>query len=360
VDWKYCYLYDRQTGFLEVSTMTGRFLTGTGMRRAALALAAVSLPLGLVGCGGDDDDDDIVPRNIDFCRLQRPVTIDGMENSVVTVFGRVYIAGLTDPSGGNDPDRAVIGAVGAGPDGSDPATDSGWTWFDGEPNPGYDIGSPDHDSNADEYQADLVLPGPPGDYDYAFRFSGDAGETFTYCDTGLGTVDGYNPDDAGQMTTTLALLFREYVDGSRSTDKAVEIYGASAASVDLGDCEVRIYANGSTAVTSSVALAGTLAPEGLHVACNVAAASTIIAACDTQSANLSFDGNDAVELACDDTTLDVIGEIGVGVGSTNQTLQRDCDVSVGDTDGTDAFDPSEEWTTFLGNYFADLGLDHCS
>ena len=183
--------------------MTSGLFTGNGMRRAALAFAVISLPLWLVGCSGDDDDDDvIVPRSIDFCRLQRPVTIDAIENSVVTVFGRVYSAGLTDLSGVTDPDPAVIGAVGAGPDGSDPATDPGWTWFDGEPNPGYGLGSPNYETNADEYQAGLVLPGPPGDYDFAFRFSGDAGDTFTFCDSGLGTIDGYDPAEAGQLTST--------------------------------------------------------------------------------------------------------------------------------------------------------------
>lgn len=350
--------------------MTNGLFARNGRRSAALALAAASLPLWLAGCSGDNDYDPIVPRNIDFCRLERPATIDAAENSVVTVYGRVYIAGLTDQSGGNDPDRAVIGAVGVGPDGSNPETDSGWIWFEGEPNASYGPATPDYELNSDEYEGELILPGPPDDYDFAFRFSGDAGETFTYCDTGLGTIDGYNPAEAGQVTTTASLLFREYVDGS-NFNKAVEIYGASAGSVDLNACEVNIYANGSDTVTSSVALSGSLAPDELHVVCNSSAGGIILGACNTDSANFFYDGNDAVELACDGSTLDVIGRIGEDpgfewasgppdlVGTANETMRRDCDLDVGDSDGSDSFDPSDEWTsTRIPEYF-NLGIDHC-
>jgi hypothetical protein len=53
-----------------------------------------------------------------------------------------------------------------------------------------------------EHHATLSLPGP-GTYDYAYRFSGDGGTTFTYCDGRIaGSADGYQPANAGQMTST--------------------------------------------------------------------------------------------------------------------------------------------------------------
>ena len=174
-------------------------------------LATCMLAALITGCGSDssDDDDDpvpVTPRSIDFCRLQAPTIIDGTENAVVSVFGRVFSAGVTDMSGVNDPDPAITGSVGVGPNGSDPTVDPGWTWSNGVPNPGYGPASPAYEANNDEYQANLVLPGPAGDYDFAFRFTGDAGATFTYCDGDIdGSNDGYAPSDAGQLTSAASL-----------------------------------------------------------------------------------------------------------------------------------------------------------
>jgi len=138
------------------------------------------------------------PETIDFCALQFPTTIIAVQNTIETVYGRLFIAGLTDVNmAGNDPSGAVLAGVGYGPDGSDPAVDPTWVWTDAMPNPGWNgAGAP----NNDEYQADLQIPAP-GTYDYAYRFSGDFGATFTYCDVGAGSSDGYDPADAGAMTS---------------------------------------------------------------------------------------------------------------------------------------------------------------
>jgi hypothetical protein len=73
-------------------------------------------------------------------------------------------------------------------------------WTAAVPNPGWD-GTVFGEPNNDEYQADLVVPAP-GDYDYAYRFSGDFGATFTHCDGDLpGNTNGYDPAQAGQLTS---------------------------------------------------------------------------------------------------------------------------------------------------------------
>ncbi|MDJ0778903.1 MAG: hypothetical protein QNJ85_13635 [Gammaproteobacteria bacterium] len=343
---------------------------GSG-RKPLRWLATCVLVSLIAGCDGSSSDDDdplpVVPRSIDFCSLQAPVIIDDTENTVVTVFGRVFSAGVTDMSGVNDPDPAIIGSVGVGPDGSNPALDPGWSWANGQPNAGYGPGSPTYNPNHDEYRAGLMLPGPAGDYDFAFRFSGDAGATFTYCDGGMGTTDGYAPADAGQLTSSASLLFREYIDGS-ADNKAIEVFSASAGTVDLSACQVRIYANGSAAATAAVTLAGNLAPGDLHVVCKFGAGGIIAGACDTANADFDFDGNDAIELVCAGDTLDVIGEIGFdpvlewaggGAGTANETLRRDCLVTLGDSDGSDAFDPSAEWTSTGLVDLSNIGIDHC-
>ena len=148
------------------------------------------------------EDGELHVYTIDFCRLQFPTTINEPAGNQVNVYGRLYVAGLTDLSGVNNPAPGVIAYVGYGPDGSDPA--SGWTWSTGIANASYDNGSPSYESNNDEYLAVVSVPSP-GTYDFAFRFSGDGGQTFTYCDSQLeGSSNGYNPALAGQMTSQSA------------------------------------------------------------------------------------------------------------------------------------------------------------
>jgi hypothetical protein len=314
-------------------------------------------------CGGP------VTYPIDFCRLQFPTLIDETQGTNVDVFGRVYIAGLTDLTGVNDPAPEVSGWVGYGPDGTDPAVDLGWTWVLGTPNAAYGPASPGYEANNDEYQAVLTVP-VPGTYDFAFRFSGDSNATFTYCDgQPAGSSDGYAPADAGQMTSSPGvvsnLYFSEYVEGS-SFNKAIEVYNASGALADLTGCEVRLYFNGGVAAGNTIALAGNLAADDVLVICDNDIVDTTF--CDVLNAGSFFNGDDAIELACSGTTLDVIGQIGFdpgtewvagGVSTLDHTLRRSCAVTAGDTNGADAFDPSLEWSQLAQNDFTDLGLYVC-
>src|SRR5207245_9833845 len=77
-----------------------------------------------------------------------------------------------------------------------------------------------------------------------------------------------------------------------------------------------------------------------------------------------FDGNDAVALTHNCSAIDIIGQIGYdpgeewGAGLTStrdNTLRRKASVAAGDTDGTDAFDPSLEWDGFPVDTFDGLG-----
>ncbi len=311
-----------------------------------------------------------VTYDIGFCRLQFPETIEELEGSDVDVFGRVFVAGLTDISGTNDVAPEVIGYVGYGPDGTDPAVDAGWVWAAGSANGSYGPASPNYEANNDEYQATLSVPAA-GEYDFAFRFSGDTGATFTYCDGGAaGSSDGYAAADAGQMTSgevsVSGLYFSEYVEGS-SNNKALEVYNSSVDAVDLDLCEVRIYANGNTSPSNTISLTGMLPAADVYVLCDDSFDDTMTDLCDLLDGGSWFNGDDAVELVCGADTLDVIGQIGTdpgtewsggGVGTQNETIRRDCDAGA-DPDGSDAFDPSIQWTTFAQDEFSDLGQYIC-
>jgi len=107
----------------------------------------------------------------------------------------------------------------------------------------------------------------------------------------------------------------------------------------------------------TIDLSGTLASGSTYVVCNSNAAADFTNLADLTTGSMTFNGNDAVELVGNGAVLDVIGQIADGNAfGSNTTLVRNSTISVGDTDGTDAFDPTAEWTSFPSNTFADLGM----
>ncbi|MBM4318495.1 MAG: hypothetical protein FJ125_00690, partial [Deltaproteobacteria bacterium] len=137
------------------------------------------------------------PPAIDFCRLQAPLVAETNPGRAVTVTGRVFEKGVTDRTAAVDAEPGLVGQLGWGPDGSAPAGNAGWSWIAATPGPGWDgaaAGEPGHD----EYRAVLTAPAA-GRYDFAFRFTIDSGASWTYCDGGAGSGDGYQPAQAGDL-----------------------------------------------------------------------------------------------------------------------------------------------------------------
>ena len=147
-------------------------------------------------CDGQIDEDCVC--TIDWGKLQWPVTIYSAPGTDITVYGRVYKAGITDMTSGNDPVETLVGQVGFGPRDSDPSVNPDlWTWFDAVPNPFWD-GEPPGWALIDEYMATLTTPAVVGSYDFCFRFSCDSGMTWLYCDED-GSDNGYQTEYAGKM-----------------------------------------------------------------------------------------------------------------------------------------------------------------
>ncbi|QDG51382.1 hypothetical protein FIV42_11715 [Persicimonas caeni] len=139
--------------------------------------------------------DAYAPSNtINWCNVQFPPTATLTTGGTTIVYGQLYIAGYTDTQSTVFDSPSIVSQLGVGPDNSDPSTATGWSWTDASPNTGFDFSQ-----NNDEYQATLTAPATAGNYDYAYRFSGDGGQTWTYCDSN-GPGDGYVPSDAGQLT----------------------------------------------------------------------------------------------------------------------------------------------------------------
>jgi hypothetical protein len=229
---------------------------------------------GAIDCMDTDCALDVACRvwTVGFCRLQSPLTITAAVGAPTTVYGRVFVAGLTDASGVNDPHPRLVAAVGVGPDGSDPASAAGWTWTAAAPNAGYGPASPGYEMNNDEYQADLAAPGPAGSYDYAYRFSGDGGATWLYCDgQPAGSSDGYQTANAGQLTSTPAgslvgLVINEvdYDQAGTDSNSFIEIYNGTGGPVALGNLTVYLINGGTNTDYASFPLlaAGATLPAG--------------------------------------------------------------------------------------------------
>ncbi|MGC4088698.1 MAG: hypothetical protein QM756_12525 [Polyangiaceae bacterium] len=169
---------------------------------------------------------------------------------------------------------------------------------------------------------------------------------------------------AGAPSELAPPFFSEYVEGT-SNYKALEIAAGEARSL-LG-CQIEIYANGADKRSRTIALGGVATREGPLVVCTPQLVS-LVAACSLSEA-LSFTGNDVVLLVCDGRVVDAFGRLledpgenGWGTQPTRTadvTLRRACDVTRGDSDPNDAFDPAREWLPAALDSFNNLGV-HCA
>ena len=143
--------------------------------------------------------------DVDWCRLQWPLSESISTGEEFTVYGRVYVQGLTDKTDGVDPDPSLIAEAGYGPDETSPDGNPAWVWSSGGPTPGWSgaaVGEPHND----EYMTTLSVS-QAGTYDFAARFSSDGGSTWTYGDRDAGpgsdgSEDGYQSANAGALTVT--------------------------------------------------------------------------------------------------------------------------------------------------------------
>jgi hypothetical protein len=159
----------------------------------------------LFGTPGAGNVECVHPLLVDWCRLQWPLDSSVEVGAALTVYGRVFVGGVTDLTDWVDTDARVWAQAGYGPDGSLPEGNGAWVWLDADGNPDWNADTAAEPGN-DEYQASLTAPAA-GVYDLAYRFSADSGATWVYCDraAGLGhdgSEDGYAVIDAGSLTVS--------------------------------------------------------------------------------------------------------------------------------------------------------------
>ena len=157
--------------------------------------------------------------SIGWANLQWPPTLDytvSAVNTTDTVYGQIWIDGVTNQSGATP---GLIAQLGYGPQGSDPRT---WnTWVDMEFNT--DSG------HNDEYKGTLQ-PTTPGTYSYFTRYSTNAGESWTY-----GDLDGIESGSfANQTDSPGTLTVRANTDQTApSAPSNLQVFNNGATSIAL-------------------------------------------------------------------------------------------------------------------------------
>jgi hypothetical protein len=102
----------------------------------------------------------------------------------------VWIDGVTNQPGATSSLRAQLGF---GPEGTDPASNSGWTWVDASFN--VDAG------NNDEFMASM-LPEAIGAFDYVYRYTTTNGRDWLYADLDGPIASGDLPSNPGKLTVS--------------------------------------------------------------------------------------------------------------------------------------------------------------
>ncbi|MES2138124.1 MAG: endonuclease [Bacteroidota bacterium] len=161
------------------------------------------------------------------------------------------------------------------------------------------------------------------------------------------------------------LIISEYIEGSGS-NKYIEIYNNTGASVNLSNYSLQLFSNGSPTVSTNNALSGTLNNQATIV--YKLAAATIYGGTTTNNTALNFSGDDAVALfkISDSSYVDIFGRIGEDPGTAwtsgafttlDKTLVRNSSVTTGiTTNPTSGFQTlSTEWTQYATDNITHLG-----
>jgi 2',3'-cyclic-nucleotide 2'-phosphodiesterase / 3'-nucleotidase / 5'-nucleotidase len=189
------------------------------------------------------------------------------------------------------------------------------------------------------------------------------------------TLPAGNASKVHASAVTSDLFFSEYIEGS-SFNKALELYNGTGRDIDLSGYTIVQFNNGASqtgGTAYALQLSGTVANGDTYVIANNQAVQEIKNAADLVTTNsvVNFNGDDAIVLFknYDSTTrqgtmLDSIGVIGTDPGTAwtgnqvstvDQTLVRKSSILAGDTNGSDAFDPSVQWTTLGKDTITNLG-----
>ena len=180
--------------------------------------------------------------------------------------------------------------------------------------------------------------------------------------------------NAGSVGAASELFFSEYAEGNVGTNKALEIFNLTGATVSLAGYVVKLERNGAGDWTTPLALdSGTvkeIVPGDVFVLGNGDNSAPELQPNSASNTNgqvdlvqpvnettsfgqpVNFNGDDAVALFKDDVLIDIIGVFGSSASfATNVTLRRNGNISAPNT----TYDEQGEWTSFPENTFDGIG-----
>ncbi len=148
------------------------------------------------------------------------------------------------------------------------------------------------------------------------------------------------------------LFFSEYLEGG-SNNKAIEIYNPTSSPISLSGYEVKLYANGSTSVTNTLTLTGSIPAYGVYVISNSSSSlSGITSNSDITSGVTFFNGDDVLQLEKNSNVIDVIGSLGSSSNfAKDVTLVRNSSIQQGNT----TYTPSE-WVSMAKDVDTMMGF----
>ncbi|WP_223254382.1 5'-nucleotidase C-terminal domain-containing protein [Bacillus sp. HNG] len=170
------------------------------------------------------------------------------------------------------------------------------------------------------------------------------------------TLLNFAPAVSAAEATAEDLFISEYIEGS-SFNKAIELYNGTGSNVDLSEYSFELYSNGSNSPNYSLQLTGILQNGDTYVIYHRDATEAIKNVGDLENATIiNFNGDDAIVLKQGDQVIDSLGQVGQRINNLSDvTLVRNSDITAGDTNPSDAFDPTVEWSNLGKDVFSDLG-----
>jgi hypothetical protein len=229
-------------------------------------------------------------------------------------------------------------------------------------------------SNSGPWSSSLTLPSSFNSLIYV-RMNADTAGDFTGTIThSTANATNYVINVSGTATVSgifaTDLFISEYIEGT-SFNKAIEIFNGTGATIDLSQYKLCLYTNGSSTVSYSMSLSGTLEHNDVYVLAHPSADPAILAVADTTSSLvINFNGDDAVALITGETSnptyIDIFGRIGerpsVGYWGTDplvtkdKTLVRKLNITYGVTVNPESGFPTlaTEWDSYPVDTFTYL------
>ena len=184
-------------------------------------------------------------------------------------------------------------------------------------------------------------------------------EAFDYGEVEDYTADITDASGGGSGGGSASDLFiSEYMEGTGTYDRAIEIANFTGASVDLSNYSLKKNTNGGTSWSSELTLSGTLADGEVFVITrdNAGTPSQLTAVSDlaTTSSLMSYTGNDPIGLFKNGTLIDEVGTFGAGSANFGYNEVHVRKSTIEDPNSTYT---TSEWDVYPANNFTYIG-DH--